>query len=287
MTGPAVLVLLVVLGYPLYLLVSLTFQNFGPQALFTGKATSAGLSNYTAVLQNPEFWQVLGRTALYVVATAGLVLVLGMLVAHMLRRLSPVMRLTTMITLVLVWAMPMVTASLIWQWLFQPQYGVMNWLVTQLGVFGDYSAHNWFMDPVQALVLIIVLEVWKGLPFVALVLYAGLSQIPDSMFEAATLDGAGAWQSFSTITLPMLRPVVFLVSILEVIWTVNSFVPIWILTKGGPNGGTTTLGVWAYLNAFVSNDYGRGATIAVLTVVILAVFTSIYVRRLVMDEEIK
>jgi len=287
MIAPAVLVLLAILGYPLARLLGLSFQGFGPQSLFTGQARNIGLENYVSVLTDPQFWQVLGRTAVVAGVVVGLVVVLGLLVAHMLMRLSSVMRLVTSVTLVLVWAMPIVTAALIWQWLFQPQYGVANWLITQLGVFGDFSAHDWFADPTQALALIILLEVWKGLPFVALTFYAGLSQIPRSYYEAAHVDGATASQALRFITLPMLRPILFLVTVLEVIWTVNSFTPIWILTKGGPQGGTTTLGVWSYLTAFTSNNYGRGAAIAVITVIILAALTSVYVRRFVQGGEVK
>jgi N,N'-diacetylchitobiose transport system permease protein len=156
----------------------------------------------------------------------------------------------------------------------------VNWLLTKLHVFGDLTAYDWFSHPVPALGLIIVLTVWKGLPFVALTLFAARGQISESLYEAARLDGAGTLAMFRHITVPILRPVLAILTILEVIWSVNSFTPTWVLTQGGPDGQTTTLGVYAYITAFSRNDYGSGASIAVVTVLILAVFSIAYVRRL-------
>ncbi|QHY94109.1 Inner membrane ABC transporter permease protein YcjO [Streptomyces sp. S4.7] len=209
-----------------------------------------------------------------------LLMVLGFLISHLLMGVSPWARVVLTVCLVLVWAMPMVAATLVWQWMFQPQYGVSNWLLTQLRVFGDMSVHDWFSHPTQALGLIILLTVWKGLPFVALTLFAARGQIPESPYEAARLDGAGTLQMFRHITIPIMRPVLAILTILEVIWSVNSFTPIWVLTQGGPDGATTTLGVYAYITAFSRNEYGSGASVAVVTVVILALFSVAYVRRL-------
>jgi N,N'-diacetylchitobiose transport system permease protein len=187
---------------------------------------------------------------------------------------------------VLVWAMPMVSASMIWRWLFEPQYGVLNWVITQVRVFGDFSAHDWFSSPGQALFLIILLIVWKGLPFVALTLFAAMGQIPDDLYEAAGLDGAGRWSMARHVTVPILAPVLAVLMLLEVIWSVNSFTPFWVLTQGGPDGGTTTLGVYSYLEAFTRNDYGGGAAIAIITVVLLGVLAVLYVRRLFAQGEV-
>jgi N,N'-diacetylchitobiose transport system permease protein len=123
--------------------------------------------------------------------------------------------------------------------------------------------------------------VWQSVPFVALTLRAGLSQIPRSYYETAALSGAGAWTTFRVVTLQFLRPILLLVGILSVVWDFNVFNQIWILTQGGPDGGTTTLGIWSFTKAFSSEAFGQGAAIAVVSVVMLLAITAAYVRRLV------
>jgi N,N'-diacetylchitobiose transport system permease protein len=278
--APAVVALLLIQGYPLVRLLVLSTQDFGPRSLFTGQADFIGLDNFTKIFSDADFRAVLVRTVVFTVLCVVLLMVLGFLLSHLLMGVSPWVRVITTVCLVLVWAMPMVAATLVWQWMYQPQYGVANWLLTKLHVFGDLSAYDRFSHPTQALGLIILLTVWKGLPFVALTLFAARGQIPESLYEAARLDGANTPQTFRHITIPVMRPVLAILTILEVIWSVNSFTPIWVLTQGGPDGQTTTLGVYAYITAFSRNDYGSGASIAVVTVLILAVFSIAYVRKL-------
>lgn len=284
--GPSVVAFVVVLGYPMVRLIWLSVQDFGPRSLFTGEAPFVGLGNFTRVLGDSDFWSVLLRTLVVSVACVAALMVIGFLLASLLRQVSAWARVMLSVCLVLVWAMPMVSAAMIWRWLFEPQYGVLNWVITQLRVFGDFSAHDWFSSPGQALFLIIVLIVWKGLPFVALTLYAAMGQIPEDLYEAAGLDGAGRWSMARHVTVPILGPVLAVLVLLEVIWSVNSFTPFWVLTQGGPDGGTTTLGVYSYLEAFTRNDYGGGAAIAIITVILLAALAVLYVRRLFAQGEV-
>ncbi len=283
--GPAVIAFAAVLGYPLVRLIWLSLQDFGPRSLFTGEAPFVGLDNFTRVLGDSDFWFTLLRTLIVSVACVGGLMVIGFLLASLLMQVSAWARVLLSVCLVLVWAMPMVSATMIWRWLFEPQYGVLNWVITQVEIFGDFSAHDWFSSPGQALFLIIALIVWKGLPFVALTLYAAMGQIPADLYEAAALDGAGRWSVARHVTMPILGPVLAVLVLLEVIWSVNSFTPIWVLTQGGPDGGTTTLGVYSYLEAFTRNDYSGGAAIAIITVLLLAVLSVLYVRRLFAQDE--
>jgi N,N'-diacetylchitobiose transport system permease protein len=278
---PAAAVLALVLGYPLVRLVVISGQDYGLRALFTGTATWLGLGNYTAVLRDPSLGPVLLRTAGFCAALVTGTLVIGMAVALMLGRLGRRMRTAVTVCLVAAWAVPNVAATLIWQWLFQPTYGVVNWLLSRLRVFGDFSQHDWLARPASAFTLVWLLVVWQSVPFVALTLRAGLSQIPRSYYEAAALDGAGGWARYRVITLPFLRPILLLVAILSVIWDFNVFNQIWILTGGGPGGATTTLGIWSFTKAFTSQSFGQGAAIAVVSVVLLMFLTAYYVRRLV------
>ncbi|MFI6348232.1 carbohydrate ABC transporter permease [Streptomyces sp. NPDC050560] len=286
MVAPALAALLLIQGYPLVRLLVLSTEDFGPRSLFTGESDFVGLDNFTRIFTEHDFLAVLLRTVVFTAVCVALLMVLGFLISHLLMGVSAWARVVTTVCLVLVWAMPMVAATLVWQWMFQPQYGVVNWLLTQVRVFGDLSAHDWFSHPVQALGLIIVLTVWKGLPFVALTLFAARGQIPESLYEAARLDGAGTLQTFRHVTIPIMRPVLAILTVLEVIWSVNSFTPIWVLTQGGPDGQTTTLGVYAYVTAFSRNQYGSGASVAVVTVVLLALFSIAYVRRLSRQGEV-
>lgn len=287
LVAPAVAVLAVVLGYPVVQLVVLSVQDYGPRSLFTGEAPFVGAGNYLEVLGAPAFWWVLVRTAFVAAVTVGVLMTVGFVLASLLLRVSPWARLVLTVCLVLVWAMPMVSAVVIWQWMFQPQYGVLNWIGTQLQVFGDLSARDWFAEPASALAVVLLLIVWKGLPFVVLTMFAALGQIPAELYEAARVDKANAFQSFRYVTYPMLRPLLAILVILEVIWSVNSFTPFWVLTQGGPDDATTTLGVFTYLTAFTRNDYGLGSAVAVLTVLLLAAFAVVYVRRLIASGEVR
>jgi len=284
--APAVLILLAILAYPMARLILLSFQRFDSRSLFTGEAPLVGFDNYTRVLTDPQFWEVLARTAGVTIVTVLAVMVAGFGLAQLLRKAAGWARVTLLVGLVLIWAMPMVSSAIIWQWMFQPQYGVMNWILTRLVIFGDLSAHNWFGNTFEALTIIIVMVVWKGLPFVALTLYAGMTQIPEELYEAAALDGARAGAITRNITVPMLAPIIGVLTTLQVIWSVNSFTPFWVLTQGGPAGGTTTLSIYAYVKALSANDYGAGAAISILTVLILSTFAIVYVRRLSAQGEI-
>ena len=282
---PATAVLALVLGYPLVRLVAISFQDYGLRALFTGVVPWAGWSNYTAVLTDPELLPVLARTFGLCAALVGGTLLIGMLVALMMGSLGRRMRTAVTLCLIAAWAVPNVASALVWQWLFQPVYGVVNWLLTQTGLFGDLTQHDWTTSSASAFTLVWLLVVWQSVPLVALTLHAGLSQIPRTYYEAAALDGAGPWTAFRVITLPFLRPILGLVTILSVIWDFNVFNQIWILTQGGPNQGTTTLGIWSFTRAFSSNSFGQGAAIAVITVLLLLGATALYVRRLVRSGE--
>ncbi|MGW3962630.1 carbohydrate ABC transporter permease [Amycolatopsis sp. NPDC005003] len=281
---PAAALLGLVLGYPLVRLVGISLQEYGLRSLFTGKTGFAGGDNYTAVLADPQLLPVLARTVGFCAALVIGTLVIASGVALLLQRLGRGMRTAVTLCLIAAWALPNVASTLVWQWLFQPGYGVVNWLLTRLG-FGDLTQRDWTASPASAFTLVWLLVVWQSVPFAALTLHAGLSQIPRSYYEAAALDGAGPWRTHRTITLPFLQPILGLVTILSVIWDFTVFNQIWILTQGGPAGGTTTLGIWTFTRAFSRNDFGQGAAIAVVSVVLLVGLTAVYVRRLVRSGE--
>jgi N,N'-diacetylchitobiose transport system permease protein len=282
---PAAVVLALVLGYPLVRLLIISVQDYGLRSLFTGVTGWAGFANYAAVLASPELGPVLLRSIGFCAALVIGTLVIGLAVALLMVRLGRRMRAAVMFALIAAWAVPNVASTLVWQWLFQPVYGVVNWLLTRLTVFGDLTQHDWTTEAFSAFTLVWLLVVWQSVPFVALTLHAGLTQIPRSYYEAAAIDGAGPVRVFTTITLPFLRPILGLVTILSVIWDFTVFNQLWILTQGGPEQQTTTLGIWTFTTAFSKNSFGQGGAIAVVSVVLLLGLTAVYVRRLVRSGE--
>jgi N,N'-diacetylchitobiose transport system permease protein len=279
--APAGIIFTLVLGLPLARLLIISFQDYGLRTLFTGTVGWAGFGNYTAVLSSGELAPTLVRTVVFCARLVAGTVLIGMLVAHALGALGKRMRFAVMFSLLPAWAIPQVIAALIWQWLFQPAFGVVNWLLSALGVFGNLGQHDFLATPLSAFTVVWLLVVWESVPFVALTLHAGLSQIPREYYEAAALDGAGWWHRFRVVTLPFLRPVLLIVLVLSVVWDFNVYNQIWVLTQGGPDNGTTTIGIWSFTQAFSSQNYGQGAAIAVLSVLLLMLLTGWWVRRLV------
>lgn len=283
--APAAIVMIAVVGYPLGRMVVNSFQEYGPRQLFGAKPSFVWFDNYIAAFQDPDFWPVVIRSVLFTAALLAGTLIIGMALAQLMTKTGKTLRTIMGIILIAAWAVPTVASTIVWEWLFEPLYGVSNWLLTQLGIFGDLSTHSWIESSVQAFFIVWLLIVWQAVPFVALTLYSGQSQISKDFYEAARLDGATEWQIYKTVTLPFLRGILALVAILSVIWDFNVFNQIWILTQGGPNGGTTTIGIWTYEKAFASNSYGVASAIAIVTVIFLMIMTAGYVRSLVRTGE--
>ena len=277
--APSLAVLAAVLAYPLYRLVVLSFQQYGLRELFAGKGRFVGLENYRLIVGDAFFWTVVVRTVVFAGVCVGLTMVLGTLVALLLRRLGRRMRLLVTAGLVAAWATPVLTAVAIWQWMFDFEFGVVNWLLTELGV-GDFVNHNWFDRPLEGFTVIVLVVVWGALPFVAITLHAGLTQVPAELEEAARVDGAGAWQVFWNVTFPILKPVFLILTTLSTIWDFKVFTQIWVMLNQRPGRDYFLLGIWSYNESFGVSNYGKGATIAVVMVVLLMVLTSFYVRQM-------
>jgi N,N'-diacetylchitobiose transport system permease protein len=275
--SPAALVLAVVTLAPIGFLVFTSFTDWNQRTLFTGTYGFVGADQYTTLLGNPAFWWSLLRTVLFTTAMVAGSLLIGMGVSHLLTRLGRGWRYTVTVVLIVAWAMPNVAASLVWNWLFQPGYGVVNWM---LGVFGDTAGLNWAQDPVLAYVVIWLLIVWQAVPFIALTLNAAETQVPHEYQEAARLDGASEIAVYRIVTLRFLRPTLLLITILSVIWDYNVFNQIWLISRGGPGDATATLGVYTYKTAFVGFKIGNGAAISVVTTLLLLALTAVYIRNL-------
>ena len=282
---PAGIVIIALILVPIGFLLFTSFTDFDQRSLFTGEFNWTGLSQYVTVFTSVDFWWALVRTILFTTAFVGGSIVIGMGMAQLLTRLGSVMKYIVTVVLILAWAMPNVASAQVWKWLFQPGYGVINWLLTQTHLFGDVLNVNWPQDASLAFICIWFLVVWQAVPFIALTLYAAQSQVSQEYVEAARLDGANEWRIYWNVTIPFLRPTLMLMIILSVIWDFNVFNQIWLISEGGPSDATTTLGVYTYTNAFVSFDLGNGSAIAIVTTIILGVLSAFYVRSLLRSGE--
>lgn len=274
---PALVVLGVMLGYPLYRLGVMAAQDYGMRQVFGAPAEWVGFDNFREILGDDEFWTVLWRTLIFCAVNVALTIVIGTLVALLLQALGRKMRTLVATALILAWAMPPLSATIVWQWMFDTQYGLVNWL---LGT----SRHGWFADPLTFFMVATIIVVWMGVPFVAFTLYAGLSQIPEAFVEAAHLDGATAWQRFRYVTFPMLKPILLIVTSLSVLWDFRVFTQIYVLQRaGGISRETNLLGVYAYRISIGENEFGVGAAIAIVMVAITVLLTITYLRAMLRD----
>jgi N,N'-diacetylchitobiose transport system permease protein len=283
---PALAVLVAMLGYPLYRLVVLSLQKFGLRQQFGAPADWVGLDNFRTIFTDSYFWDVLWRTVIFCMVNVALTVVLGLLIALLLNSLGKGMRLLVSSALLLAWAMPALAATVVWQWLFDTQYGVVNWLLTRLGI-GDFQGHGWLAEPISFLSVATIIVVWMGVPFVAFTLYAALTQVPREIVEAAAIDGAGPWERFKGVTLPLIMPIVSILTALSILWDFRVFTQIYVLQKaGGVTSETNLLGVYSYNISIGQNRYDVGAAIAIVMVLITVLLTMTYLRSMLKQDEV-
>ena len=282
---PSIVTIGGILAFPLGWLVWLSLQHYGLRELIQHQGDWVGLNNYRTILVDPLFHQVIVHTLLFTFACVALTLVLSTLIAVLLIRVNRVVRVIVMSALVFVWATPVVVSVDIWQWMFDYEFGVINYLLTQLHI-GNFTHHNWFDNPVQGWSVFVVVVVWGAIPFVAIILYAGLLQVPSDIIDAAHVDGAGAWQRFWYVTAPILKPVFLIVTCLSTIWDFGVFNQIYILLNERPSSDYYTIAIYSYRESFGVTQYGLGAAIAVIMVLILVIVTFFYLRETVRVAEI-
>nr|WP_307730342.1 ABC transporter permease subunit [Alsobacter ponti] len=234
-----------------------------------------GLKHYRAMIEDPVFWLALRNTVVWTVGAAVGELALGLAAALLLNRELPGFRAASVLIL-LPWFLPNVVAGHMWALMLDPRLGVINDMLVRVGVLNVYKA--WFADPDTALASALVVEVWHGFPFFALLLLAGLKAIPNDLYEAAAIDGAGAVKQFRYVTWPQLRTIVVAAVVLRVISLVNSPDIILILTGGGPGRSTLLLSLHAFLKVNKEFNFGYGSAIAVVLFVLLMGFSYLYVR---------
>src|SRR5438067_5713095 len=278
---PVVAALAAILGYPIYSLVRLSFQHYTLFELIRHHGQWVGLKNFSSVLHDQVFWHTVLRTVIFTIANVGLTILGGTLIALLLVRVSGWVRILVTSGLVLVWAMPQVVAVQVWYWMTNFQNGVVNYVLTELHV-GNYFQHDWYATTLSQLGLVTALIVWGGLPFVAITLYAALSQVPAELVEAAEIDGARPWRVFLDVTLPILRPVLLILTSLSILWDFGVFTqPYLLIGQAHLNPSNYLMGVYLFEEGYLKADYGRGAAISILMLLLVAAMSVFYVRRMV------
>jgi N,N'-diacetylchitobiose transport system permease protein len=277
---PTAAVLGAVLAYPLYLMATLSFQRYGLFELIREKGTWIGLDNFSTIVRDDQFWDVLVRTVVFTFVNVSLTMILGTLIALLLVQLGKFMRFLLTTALVFAWATPVVVAVTVWKWMVDYDFGVLNWTLTELGV-GDYFQHDWFANPTAGFAIITAVVVWGAIPFVAITLYAGLSQVPQELVEAASIDGAGGFRVFRDITLPLLKPIFVILTSLSIIWDFQVFNQVFIMRDLQPSDDYFLISIYAYTKAFGLSEYGLGSAIALTMVATLFLLTFVLIRQMV------
>ncbi|MBJ6642106.1 carbohydrate ABC transporter permease [Streptomyces sp. MN3] len=272
--APAVVFMLLFFGYPLVRNVVMSFQHYTPETFFTGEAPFNGADNWSSVFQDALFGKALRHTLVF---TAGSLLgqfCIGLALAVFFNRRFPLGGVLRSLIL-LPWLVPMVVSGVVWRRVLDQDTGVLNTFLDTLGLGGHTP---WLTSPGMALLSVILVNIWIGIPFNMVILYGGLQEIPKELYEAASLDGASAWRAFRSVTLPMLKPVITVVLVLGFMSTVKILDLILALTDGGPADATQTLGTLTYQNSFVELDFGAGAVVGNVLILISAVFAVFYLR---------
>jgi N,N'-diacetylchitobiose transport system permease protein len=274
-----------ILGYPFYKLATLSLQRYQLPELIQGKGSWIGFDNYTSVLSDSIFWHTLLRTVVFTAACVSLTVVIGTLLALLLVKVGPVVRVILTSALVLAWAMPVVVAVQVWFWMTNFHNGVLNHVLTELRI-GDFFQHDWYVSTFSQLSMVTLLIVWGAIPFVTIAVYAGLAQVPRELVEAAEIDGAGPLRVFRDVTFPVLKPIILIVTSLSIIWDFGVFAqPYLLIGASHIEPSNYLMGVYVYMEGYAHSDFGRGAAISLLMVVIVAALSLFYVARMVRMED--
>ena len=272
---PVTLYLVLFYAYPLYRNLDLSLRHYTVRSFVHGDAPFTGLDNYRTVFDDPTFAPALVHTVVFTFVSLVFQYAIGLALAvffHQHFRLSATLRALFLVP----WLLPLIVSASTWSWMLNSDSGIVNAALKAVGL----GSVNWLTSPSWSLASVILANIWIGVPFNLVVLHSGLQSIPASLYEAASLDGANAWQRFWSITFPLLRPVSAITLLLGLIYTLKVFDIIWIMTKGGPADSSTTFATWSYRLGFgnLLPAFGPGAAVGNLLVAAALVFGFVYLR---------
>jgi multiple sugar transport system permease protein len=275
MMAPPLLFLAALVGYPFCYGILLSLQD-RPVA---HSGTFVGLKNFAANFHDPIFWRVALNTFVYTAVATLLKMVGGLALALAMNQQFPLKNLVRALML-LPFIVPTVLSTVAWMWILDPAFSVLNWLLVAAGM--PKPGPSWLGNPILAMVSIIAINTWRGLPFYGITLLAGLQTVPPELYEAATIDGASGWQRFRYVTLPLLQPIILIVTLFSVIFTFADFQLVYVLTHGGPQNATQLFATYAFDIAMGAGQLGLGASVALTmlpALALLIVALTIYLRR--------
>ena len=270
---PAALCLLATVVVPIAKAIQMSLYNdvlFKPQDY-----RFIGLANYMRLAQDPVFWLTLWNSFVWVFGSVVLQFVAGFAAALLLHQ-AFTGRAVVRTVVLLPWIIPGVVVGLIWEWLYQPNYGVINDLLITAGWLHDRVA--WLSNPDLAMAAVVFTNVWRGIPFFAIMLLAGLQAVPEELYEAARIDGAGVLDRFWHVTLPLMRPIIVVATATRIIWTFNYADLIFVMTSGGPANATQITSTYTLLQAYSNLDFGYAAALSVVLLLVMLAFTAAYLR---------
>lgn len=273
--APLLVYLVLFYAYPLWRNVDLSLHDYTIRAFVQGNAEFVGFENYAEVFASSTFPTALTNTVLFTVGSIVFQFAIGLALAVFFRssfRLSGALRAMFLVP----WLLPLIVSASTWAWMLNSDNGIVN---SVLGAFGAEQI-NWLTSPDTALLSVTIANIWLGIPFNLVILYSGLQNIPGDVYEAASLDGAGAWRQFWSITFPLLRPVSAITILLGLIYTLKVVDVIWIMTTGGPGDASTTFAVWSYREAFGTGqpDFSPAAAVGNVLILVALVFGFLHLQ---------
>jgi multiple sugar transport system permease protein len=264
--APALALLAVITVYPAVYVLYLSLHR---RLLILGISKFVGLDNYLFLLRDGRFWNAFGNTVYFSSLSVSLEMLVGLAIALLLNRSFPGKGAVRALVLI-PWAVPTVVSARMWEWMYNTDFGILNFL---LG-----TKINWLGSPFWAMNAAVFMDVWKTTPFVVILLTAGLQVIPRELYQAAVVDGAGSWNMFRRITLPLLMPVVAVVLIFRTLDAFRVFDAVYVLTGGGPANTTETLSIYAYKVLFQTLQFGYGSTLSVVVFLCVGMISVFYIR---------
>jgi multiple sugar transport system permease protein len=272
---PSLLFLLAVLGFPILYSIYMSFQNYTLETLVSGKMQFVGFQNYQIVFQNPNFGVAIVNSFRFTIISIVFQFTIGFALALVFSRAFPLNGVLRGF-LLSGWQIPSVVVGTIFLWMFNLDYGLINYVLVSLGLVNEGIA--WLVQFPAPLYAVIITNIWLGIPFNVILMTAGVAGLPVDVYEAATVDGANTFKKFRSITLPLLKPTILAVLMLGLIYTLRVFDIIWIMTRGGPGNQTEVLPTFAYRLSFVNFQFGQSSAVSVIVLVILFIVSIFYVR---------
>lgn len=279
--APAVILVLVALGYPMARQLVMSFQEFGLAQQFGQPAEWVGLGNYHAILTDPYFWSVFAKSVAFCFWTAGWTMFGAIGIALLMRSASAPVRTLMNVVLVVVWAMPLIASLTVWQWLVDANFGLLNHVLTGVGLEG-FAGYSWLAGSPWTFYLVAsAVIVWASMPLATITIHSALTQVDDAQLEAAQIDGADYLGRLRNVIFPTIMPVVSLIGVLQVIWDLRVFTQIHVLQQsGGVTQETNLLGTYVYQVGIAQGDYGTASALAMIILLLTLVMTAKYLQML-------